>query len=238
MAVAVSGRCRKGDNINRKAVNYTVRVFVQRLLGLLCFLLAARWSMTWQNWVYFGSGFVLTAISTIIIYRIDPETLAQRGKIATDSPQWDKILLFLFWLLNFFVIFVVAGLESGGGVTDNILFWTGMFLSILSAVMATAALAVNTYLESTARIQTERKQTVVSRGVYGIVRHPAYSAVLLSCIGISLVFATPHVCMTAAIIAAIIVIRTFLEDRMLEANLDGYAKYAEKVRYRLVPFIW
>ncbi len=236
--MAVSEHDGKGDNINKKAINYTVRVFMQRLLGWLCFLLAARWSMTWQNWVYFGSGLVLTAISTFIIYRIDPETLAQRGKVATDSPKWDKALLLLFWLLNFFVIFVVAGLESGRGTADNILFWTGMFLSIISAVIITAAMAANTYLESTARIQTERKQAVITRGVYGIVRHPTYSAVLLSCAGISFVFATPHVCVTAAIIAIIIVIRTFLEDRMLKENLEGYAKYAEKVRYRLIPYIW
>jgi protein-S-isoprenylcysteine O-methyltransferase Ste14 len=101
-----------------------------------------------------------------------------------------------------------------------------------------AALVVNTYLESTARIQTDRDQQVISTGVYGVVRHPTYLAVLLSALGISLVFSTLYVCLIAVIVGAIIILRTYLEDKMLKERLDGYMEYAQNVRYRLIPGIW
>ncbi|OQY92871.1 MAG: hypothetical protein B6D39_04070 [Anaerolineae bacterium UTCFX2] len=113
-----------------------------------------------------------------------------------------------------------------------------MVLSIAAAVIAIFALAVNPYLESTARIQTERGQTVISAGVYGVVRHPTYSAVLLSCLGVSFVFATLYVCITALVIAVLIIVRTYLEDKMLRERLPGYSEYAQATRYRLVPYIW
>ncbi|MCC7129619.1 MAG: hypothetical protein IT297_04395 [Anaerolineae bacterium] len=61
--------------------------------------------MTWQAWVYFGAGFGLTAGSVVAVHRANPAILAQRGKAVTDSPWWDKALLGVFWLLNFFVIY-------------------------------------------------------------------------------------------------------------------------------------
>jgi len=194
--------------------------------------------MTWQAWVYFGAGFGLTAGSVVAVHRANPAILAQRGKAVTDSPWWDKALLGVFWLLNFFVIYFIAGLELKHDPEGVILFWIGMVLSIAAAVIAIFALAVNPYLESTARIQTERGQTVISAGVYGVVRHPTYSAVLLSCLGISFVFATLFVCITALVIAVLIIVRTSLEDKMLGERLPGYLEYAQKTRYRLVPYIW
>jgi len=194
--------------------------------------------MTWQNWVYFGTAFAVTAISSGIVYRVNAETLEQRGKVATNSPKWDKALLGIYWILEFFVIYLIAGLEAKGVTVDAALFWIGMVLYLWSAAIATAALLVNPYLESTARIQTDRGQMVVSRGVYSVVRHPTYSAVLLSCGAVSLVFETPLVRATAAVIAGVMVVRTYLEDEMLKQRLQGYREYSQKTKYRLVPFIW
>ena len=225
------------SNMQKGAISYAARVMMQRVLGLVLFWLGAR-SLDWHIWVYFGTNFAVAAISMVIMFRVNAETLTERGKVVTDSPSWDKVLLGLYWILHFFVIHLVAGLEWQGTVSSETLYWAGMVLLVPSAVLAMAALVVNTYLESTARIQTDRDQQVISTGVYGVVRHPTYLAVLLSALGISLVFSTLYVCLIAVIVGAIIILRTYLEDKMLKERLDGYMEYAQNVRYRLIPGIW
>ncbi|HKM43434.1 MAG TPA: isoprenylcysteine carboxylmethyltransferase family protein [Limnochordia bacterium] len=224
--------------MEKGAINYGMRVMVQRVLGLVLFWLGASVGFSWQVWVYFGTNFAAALVSLAIMLRINQETLSQRGKVVTDSPAWDKWLLGLYWLLHFFVIHLVAGLEWQGSVANQTLYWVGMLFVLSSILLALAALIVNTYLESTARIQGDRDQKVVSTGIYSVVRHPTYLAVLVSALGISLVFATPYVCWVAVVIAIIIVLRTYLEDRMLQEKLDGYLEYTQRVRYRLFPGIW
>lgn len=224
--------------MQKSALNYAVRVIVQRLLGLALFLLGARSAPSWHVWLYFGGNIGAAVLSLGIMFGINQETLSQRGKVATDSPSWDKWLLGLYWTLHFFVIHLIAGLEWQGSLENEVLYWVGMALVLLAAVLAMAALIVNTYLESTARIQMDRGQQVISVGVYRIVRHPTYLAVLFSVLGTTLIFGTPYVRLTAVVIAVMIVVRTYLEDRMLQEKLPGYLAYAEQVRYRLIPGLW
>ncbi len=226
------------SEMSKGAIGYGVRVLIQRILGLVLFALGASFSLNWHVWLYFGANFAAALISLVIMFRVNQETLSRRGKVVTDSPPWDKLLLGLYWLLHFFVIHLVAGLEWQGTVPYQGCYWVGMVFVILSIVLAMAALLVNTYLESTARIQNDRNQEVITTGVYRLVRHPTYLAVLLSAVGIALIFATPHVILTATVIGIIIVIRTSLEDTMLQRGLQGYADYAQKVRYRLIPGLW
>ncbi len=227
-----------GMEMQQGVLNYAMRVIIQRLLGLALFLLGTSVSLSWHVWLYFGVNFVAATASLGIMFRINQETLSQRGKVATDSPSWDKWLLGLYWILHFFVIHLVAGIEWRGSLLNEVLYWVGMLSLLLAAMLSIAALIVNTYLESTARIQKDRGQKVISAGVYRVVRHPTYLAVLLSALGTALIFATPYVCVTATVIAVLIVLRTYLEDRMLQEKLDGYLTYTQDVRYRLIPGIW
>ena len=224
--------------MQKGAFNYATRVVIQRALGLVLFIVGARSTPSWHVWIYFGTNFAAVVISLTIMFGVYQETLSQRGKVVTDSPLWDKVLLGCYWILHFFVIHLIAGLEWQGAVPSQASFWIGMVLVVASALLAMAALLVNTYLESTARIQEDRDQKVISTGIYSVVRHPTYLAVLVSALGISLVFATPYVCLTAMVISAVIVLRTYLEDRMLQEKLDGYLDYAQHVPYRLIPGIW
>ncbi len=224
--------------MNRGAISYIIRIFTQRILGVLFYLLGAWWSMSVRSWAYFSVHFAAAIISSIVMFRVNPATLSERGKTNTDSPIWDKWLLGVFWLLAFFLIYFIAGLESSKAPPPGTLFWIGILLQLPVLALALHALAVNTFLESTARVQADRNQTVCTSGPYRVIRHPTYTSVLLWCVSVSMVFETPFVIVTAAVIAVIIVIRTYLEDRMLKQRLAGYAQYARKVRYRLIPFIW
>lgn len=145
-------------------------------------------------------------------------------------------LKWAFWILNYFVVYFVAGMSENGEHL-NFAFCFGMAFTAFAAWLSTKATLENTFLESTARIQSDRDQKVCTTGPYRIIRHPAYSGLLINCIGCCLIFPYPGVVICMAITAVIIVIRTALEDRLLLAGLEGYSDYAKRTK-RLIPFIW
>ena len=111
-------------------MNYILRVFIQRGLGVLMFLLGSWWTMNLRAWVYFIGYFLITIISCYIMHNVNKETLAERGKINTDSPKWDKIILTIYWLLTFFIIYLVAGLEMNKADKPGIIFVIGIILQL------------------------------------------------------------------------------------------------------------
>lgn len=142
-------------------------------------------------------------------------------------------------VVRIFCDILFAGYEANK-LTENVgfIYWIGIILNILSGVITLRAMMVNTFLESTARIQHDREQTVCEDGPYRVVRHPTYLSIMISSVGIYMVFPTPRVIVCTIIIAVIIIFRTYLEDKMLQNELKGYKEYTKKVKYRLIPFIW
>jgi protein-S-isoprenylcysteine O-methyltransferase Ste14 len=96
----------------------------------------------------------------------------------------------------------------------------------------------NAYFPTAARIQGDRGQTVCREGPYRIVRHPGYSGTIFQSIGAPLLLGSAWALLPAVVAIAAISVRTWFEDRMLRAELPGYAEYATAVRRRLVPLIW
>lgn len=225
--------------MDKKAIIYLVRLAIQKILGLMCYLLGSSWVLNQRSSIYFSIYIVGSLVLGLSMFMINSKTLAERNKINTNSPKWDKILLGVFWLLEFFVIYFFAGYEANK-LTENVdfIYWIGIILNILSGVITLRAMIVNTFLESTARIQHDREQTVCEDGPYRVVRHPTYLSIMISSIGIYMIFPTPRVIVCTIIIAVIIIFRTYLEDKMLQNELKGYKEYTKKVKYRLMPFIW
>ncbi|MBS7008771.1 methyltransferase family protein [Anaerostipes sp.] len=224
--------------MKKGAIIYIIKLFIQRALGILLFLSGSEGYLGTCAAVYFGFYLTTTAISSAVMYHVNPETLSERSKTNTDSPVWDKILLAGFWLLAYFLIYYIAGTETIKHKELGIIFWAGIFLQVCSSILTVKAMIVNTYLESTARIQKDRGQTVCKEGPYQIVRHPAYSAILIWCAAAAMVFQAPMTAAAAFTTAVLIVIRTYLEDQMLRRGLEGYEIYTQEVKYRLIPFIW
>jgi len=223
----------------RGTVKYIINVLIQRGLGILFYLIGSGWIMNFRASAYFICYIGIALICLITMFFVNAETLKERNKKNTDSPLWDKILLGLFWLLAYFVIYLIAGFESKIITEEiNLSFWIGISLNIIASVISLWSLIVNTYLESTARIQKERGQIVCQTGPYKIIRHPTYLGLIIWCIAISFVFPTYGVKFCSVIIAIVIVLRTYLEDKMLIKYLSGYKVYVSKVKYRLIPFIW
>lgn len=223
--------------MKKSAIIYIARLLAERLIGALLFFLASG-GFDARSGIFFAVYIIVAAVSGIILYKSNPETLKERGKVNTDSPKWDKILLLIFWLLAYFIIYYIAGKAAASGKEIEFDFIAGIVLYLISAVITVKSIQENTFLESTARIQTDRNQKVITTGPYSVVRHPTYSSVLIWCVAVICVFPTKEIWILSHLIAAVIIIRTKLEDDMLKKGLPGYLEYTEKVKYRLIPFVW
>jgi protein-S-isoprenylcysteine O-methyltransferase Ste14 len=114
----------------------------------------------------------------------------------------------------------------------------GVVLLALSFFFFFRSYSDNTFLSPLVRIQKERRQTVVSRGVYALVRHPMYLGGILMFLGTPLLLGSVGGILTGLALTLLLMMRIPLEEAMLLRDLEGYGDYCKKVRFRLVPFIW
>lgn len=135
----------------------------------------------------------------------------------------------------------VAALDDGRFQWSRMSWWfvgVGYLLLTIGTAITAWAQGVNRFFEPGVRIQTERSHHVVDSGPYAIVRHPGYFAACLLFAGIALAFGSWWALVPAGIAVLLTLIRTEWEDRTLRAELAGYATYAQRVRFRLIPGVW
>ncbi|UCH57085.1 MAG: isoprenylcysteine carboxylmethyltransferase family protein [Candidatus Bathyarchaeota archaeon] len=205
------------------------------------FALAGRIDIP-RAWVFFAATFLYLSASTAAIYRYNPELLAMRLTIRREgSKAWDEILMRAINLTAMLVVPAVAGLDVGRyrwsqlGVLHAGL---GLLLFVVSSVLIVWAMVENPFFEATVRIQADRGHYVVSTGPYGFVRHPGYLSGILWTSSIPLIIGSLYAYIPVALYSAMMILRTHLEDKTLHVELAGYADYAKRVRYRLLPGVW
>ncbi len=208
------------------------------LAGLL-FLPAGR--LDWlQGWLFVLAYGALLLVYTIWTMRNDPGLMAERSQAGPNVKRWDRILLAIYTVLLVGML-VLAGLDAGryswapAPLALQVLGWAG---SLFAGILIWWTSSVNTFLARYVRIQEDRGQQVVTSGPYRFVRHPMYAAIMVFMPSIPLVLGSLWALVPAALICAIFVVRTALEDRTLQAELPGYAEYTRRTRYRLLPGIW
>src|SRR5215472_18450246 len=187
-------------------------------------------------WVYWA---ILVAVFVAAFAMLDRGLLQERMRPGGRPTPLGLRLLNLVLLAHW----IIAGLDRGRlHWTDNVPLWLqvlGLSTIIVSYVLVFWAMLVNQFFSSVVRIQSDRGHVVVTSGPYAFVRHPGYSAgiLILAASGVAL-----GSWLAAAFLIAITVpfllYRVINEDRVLQARLDGYADYARRVRWRLVPGIW
>jgi protein-S-isoprenylcysteine O-methyltransferase Ste14 len=199
----------------------------------------------WQWPAGWGCLLVLvvgSAASDLVLRWKDPELLWRRGRLGTGTKTWDKICLSLFGLL-YVAILIVGAVDSalsGWSTTMPAWLWpVGAVLYLLGQAVVTWCMVVNRFFEKTARIQTDRGHQVITAGPYSVVRHPGYTATIVGYnLGTALMLLSWWALVPTALAAACLIVRTALEDRMLRDELTGYADYAARVHFRLVPGLW
>ncbi len=207
------------------------------VLGLLMFLPAGiSW---WRGWLFLMAFCVAMVLSAAYLWRVNPEIFIARSRVHAGTKPWDKVLLVLI-VASFFAISPAAGFDAryGWSSVPTWLCGVGYALFALGFVLSTWVYAVNKFAEPSVRIQADRGQRVIDGGPYAIIRHPLYSASSFLVVGMAFAMGSYWALVPVGFGAVVIIIRTVLEDSMLQRELAGYADYASRVRYRLIPGLW
>ena len=226
--------------LDKAGIVYIVKAIFQDIIAAVLFFASAG-TLRWvRGWVYFIMYVFSTTIGVFYLSKYNTELLNERTKDRDNTEKWDKILLKLYIALAFFIIYVVAGMDIRyrWSSISIIYMYPALVIIILSSCLMVWAMKENANFEATSRIQSDRIQNVCQFGPYSIIRHPGYLAIILWAVAIPFVFGSLYMMIPSFIISAIIVIRTYLEDRMLKERLSGYMEYSNRTKYRLIPYIW
>lgn len=222
----------------------TKKLFLQALtkfscgvivIGAMLFLSAGTFQ--WQKaWLLMGILFIPMFFAGIVMMLKNPELLKKR--LNAKEKQTEQQLVIKLSGLMFAAGFLIAGLDFRfrWTVPPEWLSWAAAAVFLLSYLLYAEVLRENTYLSRTVEVQENQK--VIDTGLYGIVRHPMYSVTLLLFLSMPLVLGSVISFVIFLAYPIIIVKRIHNEEKVLEAELEGYAEYKKKVRYRLIPFIW
>ena len=210
------------------------------LFAVLLFVPAG--TLHWPGaWVFLG---FMTASSLGFggwLARRDPALLAERMRspIQRDQPADDKKLLAVFFLV-ILIWFVTMGLDERFHPDRMPAAWQvlGLALLILSSCFIMWVFLENSFAAAVVRLQSERGHHVISTGPYAFVRHPMYSAAVLFMVGIALLLGSWWGTAMSPVFAILFGIRIRIEEQTLVTGLPGYAEYAARVHYRLVPGLW
>lgn len=232
--------------MNDKKIDFSFKFIVLFFLVVvvipfLPLLISWRWNW-WEAWVFAILNISGFAISRALASRRHPDLLVERSRFLEqrDAKPWDKLLSP--------IVSIGGGLIPLAAGLDELLGWSPAFnmtikiislLVILAGYMlASCALIENRYFSGMVRIQTERSHRVISSGPYGWMRHPGYAGAILSYLAFPFLLDSLWSLIPAVLITITLIIRTNLEDKTLQAELDGYREYANRVRHRLLPGIW
>jgi len=195
-----------------------------------------------RPWIFFGASFAQYIVSTAVQYKLNPDLLVIRLKRKREgSKLWDEILMRVSNLMVLIAVPVIAGLDIGRFQWSDLdiqFAVLGFVLFTISTILINWAMLVNPHFEPTVRIQKDRGHKVITSGPYKIIRHPGYLAGILFTLSIPLIIGSLVTFVPAGIYTLLMIIRTWLEDRTLNKELDGYSEYSKQVRHRLFPRIW
>lgn len=224
----------------------SLRVVVQLLIFVVAvpglpLLISGRWDW-WEAWVYAAIYILGFVISRVLAARRHPDLLAERTRFMQheDAKSWDRRLAPLVSLGGCSVP-IVAGLDArfDWSIPFSLPIKILALITILAGyALGSYALIENRFFSGMVRIQAERGYRVVSSGPYRWMRHPGYAGALGAYLATPLWLDSRWAFLPVVLITILLVIRTGLEDRTLQDELEGYREYTKRVRYRLLPGVW
>ena len=205
------------------------------LIGALLFLPAGTLHYP-QGWLLMGILFIPMFLAGLVMMASNPNLL--RSRLNAKEKQREQSLVVKLSGLMFLTGFILAGLSFrfGWWMLPRWVSILGSVLFLISYALYAEVLRENTWLSRT--IEVQEGQTVVSTGLYGIVRHPMYAVTLVLFLSMPLVLGSAPAFVVFLAYPAIIARRIRNEEEVLARELPGYAEYKQKVKWRLLPFIW
>ena len=205
------------------------------LMGLVLFLPAGTWNY-FNAWLFLGLLFIPMLILGIVLFFKAPELLEKRLQ-SKEKESTQKGVVAASGLM-FIGSFVMAGLDFRFGWT-NVPVWVVAAAAIVllaSYGMYGEVMRENAYLSRTVEVQENQK--VIDTGLYGVIRHPMYTATIFLFLAIPLVLGSWIAFAVMLLYPAALIARIGNEEKVLEEGLQGYTEYKKKVKYRLIPFVW
>ncbi len=193
-------------------------------------------------WAYIGLTTAFSLGSRIVMQWKSPELAAEHGKFSQNEgiKAWDKVLMPLILIITI-VMLIVAGLDRRFEWSPNLPVWiyTAAFATTaLGYSLSTWAMLVNRFISPLVRIQRDRGHVVVTSGPYRFVRHPGYAGAAATSVATPLLLGSLWALVPAALAICLLIVRTALEDRTLQEEMEGYHDHTARVRFRLLPGLW
>lgn len=211
--------------------------------AIAAILFIAAGTLAWpEAWIYLAGSTALSLASAFILVSRNPDLVRERmrGPLQKDQKPWDKPLVGAIIVLCT-LLPVVAGVDAVRLGLSHMPIWLevlgGVFIC-LGIYMFHVVMVTNTYATTVVRVQSERGHKVISTGPYAFVRHPMYTGAVFYFLGIALLLGSWWAVGIALLLGVVFAVRAVWEEETLKAELDGYAAYAERVRSRLIPWVW
>jgi protein-S-isoprenylcysteine O-methyltransferase Ste14 len=220
-----------------------LQITTTSLLGLALIGLALFWPAGtfdyWQAWVFLGIFVVLSVIYTVYVGVKNPEVLRRRMNAGpTHESRPVQKVVSSGVVLTFFALLVVSGFDHRFGWSNvpTTVALVGNVLAAVGLLITMVVVVQNSY--AAANITVEADQTVVSTGLYGLVRHPMYFGGLVMLIGMPFALGSYWAVVIVLVDLVLLAARILDEEKALTEELTGYREYTQKVHSRLVPHVW
>lgn len=223
-------------------------LWIRFVIRMSLFALALMWPAGtwnwWEAWVMVGLWFVFGLAMQHYLIHNDPALLSERLKLVPihkDQKTWDKVLMTIFFIAAI-ALYIVPGFDVVRyGWSEPLPLW----MKIVAIIMHIPCffglgwvMHENTYLAQVVKIDEQRGHHVIKTGPYALVRHPMYTIVIILLFAVPVALGSRYALILAVLLTLLLIIRTYLEDRTLHDELDGYAEYSKQTPYRLIPGIW
>ena len=213
------------------------------LFAIMLMWPAGTWHW-WEAWVLVALWTVYGLVITRYLIRHDPALLAERLKLVPlhkDQKSWDKGLMLLFFIAGI-SLYLVPGFDVVRYQwSEPFPLWLriiAMLIHIPCFLFLNWVMRENTYLSQVVKIDKARGHKVITTGPYALVRHPMYTVVIVLLYVVPLALGSRYALIIALFLTILLIVRTYLEDRTLYKELEGYPEYTKQTPYRLMPKVW
>ena len=225
-----------------------ILIWLSFVIRILLFTMALMWPAGtwhwWEAWLIVGLWTIFGIIMTRYLLHHDPALLVERLKLVPlqkDQKVWDKVIMLLF-LFAGIALYIIPGFDVVRYEWSKSLpFWIriiAMLIHIPCLLMLGWIMQANTYLAQVVKIDKQRGHQVITTGPYAVVRHPMYSVMIILIFAVPAALGSRYALLIAVFLTILLIVRTYLEDRTLQIELEGYPQYAKQTPYRLIPWIW
>lgn len=232
-------KIRTGGNlsVDKKLLIQAITRFILGLIVIALLLFVSSGTLNyWNAWLFMGILFIPMFIAGIVLMIQNPGLLRKRLNAAEKEPEQKRVIM--LGGAMFLCGFIIAGLDYRFGwlYLPKLVSIIAAIIFLLAYMLYAEVLRENTYLSRTVEIQDHQK--VIDTGLYGIIRHPMYSATIFLFLTIPLVLGSLFSFFVFLIYPILITKRIKNEEHVLEEGLEGYSDYKKRIKYRLIPFVW